>query len=313
MKKNSTIYVAGHTGLVGSSIVRSLIESGYDEIVGAPHKELDLTDKSQVNRFFEEHKPTYVINAAAKVGGIHANDKYPADFIYQNLAIQTNLIDACYKYDVAKFMFLGSVCIYPKFAPVPVKEDSLLTGELEPTNQWYATAKIAGIKMCQAYRKQYGCDFVSVMPCNLYGVGDNFHPENSHVIPALIRRFLEARDNNAPSVTCWGTGAARREFLYVDDMADACVFLMNNYSNAEIINIGFGEDYTIKELVELIAELTDYKGTILWDSAKPDGTPKRILDSTKLFSLGWKPKVSLREGLTKTIEWYKVQGEKKKV
>lgn len=311
MKKNSKIYVAGHTGLVGSSIVRNLTENGYDDIVGASHKELDLTDKAQVNEFFERNRPVHVINAAAKVGGIHANDKYPAEFIYQNLSIQTNLIDACYKYDVAKFMFLGSVCIYPKFAPVPVKEESLLTGELEPTNQWYATAKIAGIKMCQAYRKQYERDFISVMPCNLYGVGDNFHPENSHVIPALIRRFLEAKDNNAPTVTCWGTGAARREFLYVDDMADACVFLMDNYSDSQIINIGFGADYTIKELVEMISAIIGYDGEIVWDSSKPDGTPKRILDSSKLFTLGWSPKVSLRAGLTKTIEWYKVQREKK--
>jgi GDP-L-fucose synthase len=203
-------------------------------------------------------------------------------------------------------MFLGSVCIYPKFAPVPVKEEYLLTGELEPTNQWYATAKIAGIKMCQAYRKQYGSDFVSVMPSNLYGQGDNFHLENSHVIPALLRKFLEAKETNSPTVTCWGTGAARREFLYVDDMADACLFLMNNYSDERIINIGFGEDYTIRELVEIILEVTEYKGEIVWDVSKPDGTPKRLLDMTRLFDLGWKPKVSLREGLTKTLEWYKL-------
>lgn len=309
MDISSKIFVAGHTGLVGSSIVRRLRTNGFFNIVTAGHSQLDLTKKELVEQYFYIKQPEYVINAAARVGGIHANDKYSAEFIYQNLAIQTNIIDACHNHGVKKLMFLGSVCIYPKYAPVPVKEEYLLTGELEPTNQWYATAKIAGIKMCQAYRKQYGDDFVSVMPCNLYGEGDNFHPENSHVIPALLRKFLDAKANNAPTVTCWGTGAARREFLYVDDMAYACEFLMDNYSDGKIINIGFGEDYTIKELVELIAELTDYKGTIVWDSSKPDGTPKRVLDTTRLFNLGWRPKISLREGLTKTLNWYKLQTE----
>lgn len=313
MNQTDKIYVAGHTGLVGSALVRQLRANGYHNIITVPHKQVDLTNKLHVDAFFEQERPEYVFDAAARVGGIHANNTYPAEFIYQNLAIQTNLIDACHRYGVKKLVFLGSVCIYPKYAEVPVKEESLLTGELEPTNQWYAVAKIAGIKTCQAYRKQYGDDFVSVMPCNLYGVGDNFHPENSHVIPALMRRFLEAKEIDLPSVTCWGTGKARREFLYVDDMADACIFVMNNYSEEQIINIGYGEDYTIKELVESIAEVTDYKGTIEWDTTKPDGTPKRILDTSKLFNLGWKPKVSLKQGLTKTIEWYKTQAHIREV
>jgi GDP-L-fucose synthase len=304
MNKYSKIYVAGHTGLVGSSLIRNLNNNGYTQTVYETHKRLDLTNPQHVDDFFYIKQPEYVFLAAAKVGGIHANNTYPAEFIYNNLAIQTNIIHAACTFQVKKLMFLGSVCIYPKYAEVPVKEESLLTGELEPTNQWYAVAKIAGIKMCQAYRRQYGCDFISVMPCNLYGVGDNFHPENSHVIPALIRKFVEAKKNNLSTVACWGTGAARREFLYVDDMADACVFLMNNYSDERIINIGFGVDYTIKELTELIAELVGYKGDIIWDISKPDGTPKRMLDCSRLFDLGWKPKVSLKDGLTKTIEWY---------
>lgn len=311
MDKSSKIYITGHTGLVGSALWRNLYNQGYTNLIGATHKQLDLTDPNEVMVAFSQSKPDYVINAAAKVGGIHANDVMPADFIYQNLAIQTNIINACHEHKVKKLMFLGSVCIYPKYAEVPVKEESLLTGELEPTNQWYAVAKIAGIKMCQAFRKQYNDDFVSVMPCNLYGVGDNFHPMYSHVIPALIRKFLEAKQRGDKVVTCWGTGAARREFLYVDDMADACVFLMNNYSAEQIINIGFGEDYTIKELVELIAELTEFEGQIAWDASKPDGTPKRILDTSKLFNLGWKPKVSLREGLTRTIKWYRLHEQNK--
>lgn len=308
MEKSSRIYVAGHTGLVGSALTLHLKSEGYHQLV-IPDRRLDLTLRQEVDSFFYVNRPEYVFLAAAKVGGIHANDKYAAEFIYQNLAIQTNVIDACHKYGVKKLVFLGSVCIYPLHAPVPVKEEYLLTGPLEPSNQWYATAKIAGIKMCQAYRKQYGSDFVSVMPCNLYGPGDNFHLDNSHVIPALIRKFLDAKNNNLPTVTCWGTGAARREFLYVYDMVDACTFLMNNYSDERIINIGFGEDYTIKELVELVAELTNYQGEIVWDTSKPDGTPKRILDTTRLFDLGWRPKVSLRRGLTNTIEWYKLQTE----
>jgi GDP-L-fucose synthase len=307
MNKDSRIYVAGHTGLVGSSIMRYLKSQGYYKVTGVKRSDVDLMNRNQVDAWFHTYRPEYVFLAAARVGGIHANDTYPADFIYQNLEIQNNVINAAHVYGVKKLMFLGSVCIYPKYAEVPVKEESLLTGELEPTNQWYAVAKIAGIKMAQAYRKQFADDFISVMPCNLYGVGDNFHLENSHVIPALIRKFVYAKQNNVPTVGVWGTGNARREFLYVDDMADACAFVMNNYSDSQILNIGFGADYTIKELVELIAELTQYEGTIVWDTSKPDGTPKRMLDTTKLQNLGWKPKVSLREGLTKTLEWYKLQ------
>ena len=305
MNKNSKIYVAGSTGLVGSAITKKLGGECYTDILGSLHKDLNLTSALSVNEWFYNHKPEYVFLAAAQVGGIHANNTYPAEFIYNNLAIQTNVIEQCRNSNVKKLMFLGSVCIYPKYAEIPVKESSLLSGELEPSNQWYAVAKIAGIKMCQAYRRQYGCDFISVMPCNLYGVGDNFHPENSHVIPALIRKFVDAKNKNLPDVTCWGTGTARREFMYVDDMADACIFLMNSYSEEEIINIGCGVDYTIKELVDMIVELTEYNGKIIWDTTKPDGTPKRMLDSSRLFELGWQPKVSLREGLTKTIEWYK--------
>jgi GDP-L-fucose synthase len=306
MEKNNNIEVLGGTGLVGSAIIRNLQAAGYENVKSPTHQTIDLTNQLSVDVHFQYSRPQYVFLAAAKVGGIHANDKFPAEFIYNNLAIQTNVINACKNSGVKKLMFLGSVCIYPKYAEVPVKEESLLTGELEPTNQWYATAKIAGIKMCQAYRKQYGSDFVSVMPCNLYGENDNFHPLNSHVIPALIRRFVDAKEQNLPVVTCWGTGAARREFMYVDDMADACVFLMNTYSDAEIINIGCGVDYTIKELVENIAEIVGYKGDIQWDTSKPDGTPKRMLDSTKLFDLGWRPKYGLKEGLTKAINWYKL-------
>lgn len=304
MEKTSRIYIAGHKGLVGSSLIRILQSKGYTNIFTATRKEVDLTNPILVNRWFDENKPEYVFDCAAKVGGIYANVTFPAEFIYDNLQIQNNLIDSAHRHNAKKFMFLGSVCIYPKYAETPVKEESLLTGELEPTNQWYAIAKIAGIKMCQAYRKQYGKDFVSVMPCNLYGVNDNFHPTNSHVIPALIRKFVEAKRTNAPYVECWGTGVARREFLYVDDMTDALEFLMNNYSNMEIINIGCGYDVTIADLVVMISTLVDYKGKIIWDSTKPDGTPKRMLDTTKLFDLGWTPRISLEEGLKKSIQWF---------
>lgn len=306
MEKASRIYVAGHKGLVGSSLVRTLQAKGYTNIVTTTRKEVDLTNPGLVDSWFNAYKPEYVFDCAAKVGGIYANATFPAEFIYDNLQIQNNLIDSAHRHNAKKFMFLGSVCIYPKYAETPVKEKTLLTGELEPTNQWYAVAKIAGIKMCQAYRKQYGKDFVSVMPCNLYGVNDNFHPTNSHVIPALIRKFVDAKTNKAEYVECWGTGMARREFLYVDDMTDALEFLMNNYSDMEIINIGCGYDVTIAELVVMIAKLVDFKGKIMWDRTKPDGTPKRMLDTTKLFNLGWKPKISLEEGLTRSIEWFKV-------
>lgn len=306
MEKTSKIYVAGHKGLVGSSLIRTLQTKGYTNIITATRLEVDLTNPILVNRWFDDNKPEYVFDCAAKVGGIYANSTFPAEFIYDNLQIQNNLIDSAHRYNVKKFMFLGSVCIYPKYAETPVKEETLLTGELEPTNQWYAVAKIAGIKMCQAYRKQYGRDFISVMPCNLYGINDNFHPTNSHVIPALIRKFVNAKINAADHVNCWGTGMARREFLYIDDMTDALEFLMNNYSDNEIINIGGGCDVTIEELVVMISKLVDFKGTIIWDSSKPDGTPKRMLDTTKLFNLGWRPKTSLEEGLTKSINWFKM-------
>ncbi len=306
MEKNNSIAVLGARGLVGSALVRNLTFVGYENIKCPTRETIDLENQLSVNIEFQCNKFQYVFLAAAKAGGIHANNTFPADFISDNLAIQTNVIRACKAHGVKKLLFLGSVCIYPKYAEVPVKEESLLTGELEPTNQWYAVAKIAGIKMCQAYRKQYGCDFISVMPCNLYGMNDNFHPLNSHVIPALIRKFVEAKEKNLSIVECWGTGYARREFMYVDDMADACVFLMNTYSDERIINIGCGVDYTIRELVESISEIVGYKGDIQWDTSKPDGTPKRLLDSTRLFDMGWRPKIGLKEGLTKAINWYRL-------
>lgn len=304
MNKNSKIYIAGHKGLVGSAILRLLQNQGYTNLVYRTHKELDLTIQNEVSEFFKVEKPEYVFLAAAKVGGIHANNVYPADFIYQNLQIQTNVIHNSYLNKVKKLMFLGSVCIYPKFAEVPVKEESLLTGMLEPTNDAYAIAKISGIKMCQSYRKQYGCDFISTMPCNLYGVNDNFHPTNSHVLPALIRRFHEAKINNLSEVVCWGDGSARREFMDADDVADACLFLMEKYSSDQIINIGSGKDYTIKEIVELIKDIVGYTGNITWDTSKPNGTPKRLLDNNKLLNLGWNPKVDLKIGLKNAYKWY---------
>jgi len=304
MNKNSKIYIAGHKGLVGSAIVRLLEKENYTNLVYRTHKELDLTNQLEVEKFFKTENPEYVFLAAAKVGGIHANNTYPAQFIYENIQIQTNVIHNSYLNKVKKLMFLGSVCIYPKFAEVPVKEESLLTGMLEPTNDAYAIAKISGIKMCQSYRKQYGCDFISTMPCNLYGVNDNFHPTNSHVLPALIRRFHEAKINNLSEVVCWGDGSARREFMDADDVADACLFLMEKYSSDQIINIGSGKDYTIKEIVELIKDIVGYTGNITWDTSKPNGTPKRLLDNNKLLNLGWNPKVYLKIGLKNAYNWY---------
>ena len=304
MNKDSKIYIAGHRGLVGSAILRLLEKEGYTNVIYKTRNELDLTDQKSTLNFFQTENPEYVFLAAAKVGGIHANNVYSADFITENLQIQTNVITSAYKIGVKKLMFLGSVCIYPKFAEVPVKEESLLTGMLEPTNDAYAIAKIAGIKMCQSYRKQYGCDYVSVMPCNLYGINDNFHPTNSHVLPALIRRFHEAKINNLNEVVCWGDGSARREFMNADDIADACLFLMNKYSSEEIINISYGVDYTIKEIVELIKEIVGYTGNIVWDTSKPNGTPKRLLDNSKLSKLGWTSKVDLKNGLQNTYRWY---------
>jgi len=305
MNKNDKIFVAGHKGLVGSAIVRELKNQGYTNILTVDKSVVNLKSQTDVDSWFSENKPDYVFLAAAKVGGIHANNVYPAEFIHDNISIQNNVINACHINKVQKLMFLGSVCIYPKYAPVPVKEEYLLTGELESTNKPYAISKISGIIQCQSYNRQYNDNFVSVMPCNLYGIHDNFHPTNSHVLPALIRRFHEAKSNNLSEVVCWGDGSARREFLNSTDMASACVFLMNNYDSSDIINIGYGEDYTIKEIVEIIKEVVGYDGNIIWDTTKPNGTPKRILDSTKLFNLGWKPKVELRDGLNEAYGWFK--------
>ena len=304
MEKHSTIFVAGHKGLVGSAIIRKLKESGYTNIITRNRQNCDLTNPILVKQLFSENRIDYVFDAAAKVGGIKANDTYSAEFIYQNTMIQTNLIHYAYKYFVKKFCFLGSVCIYPKFAPTPVKEESLLCGDLEPTNEGYAVAKIHGIEMLKMYNKQYGFKGVSLMPCNLYGPGDNFHPENSHVIPALIRRFHEAKESNAESVACWGDGSPMREFMYSDDVADACLFAMDHYENAELINVGSGEDVSIKELSETIARVVGYNGRIEWDTSKPNGTPKRPLDYSKISSLGWKPSYELEKGLYDAYKWY---------
>jgi len=297
VEKQAKIYVAGHRGMVGSAIYRKLTELGYTNIVTRTSKELDLRDQQAVKEFFESEKPEYVFLAAAKVGGIMANNTYRADFIYENLAIQNNVIHFAHENNVEKLMFLGSSCIYPKMAPQPLNEDSLLTGTLEYTNEPYAIAKIAGIKMVESYRLQYGDKYISVMPTNLYGINDNYHPQNSHVLPALIRRFHEAKEANAPSVTIWGSGTPLREFLYADDLADACVFLMENYDELQFINIGVGEDISIKELAETIQEVVGYKGKLEFDSSKPDGTPRKLMDVSKLHSLGWKHKINLKEGI----------------
>ncbi len=283
--------------MVGSAIYRKLTELGYNNIVTRTSQELDLRNQQAVADFFNEEKPDYVFLAAAKVGGIMANNTYRADFIYENMAIQNNVIKSSYDNEVTKLMFLGSSCIYPKMAPQPLKEDLLLTGTLEPTNEPYAIAKIAGIKMAEAFRDQYGCNFISVMPTNLYGINDNYHPQNSHVLPALIRRFHEAKVNNLDEVVIWGTGTPLREFLFSDDLADACVFLMNNYNEKQFVNIGIGEDLSIKDLAELIKEVIGYKGSISFDSSKPDGTPRKLMDVSKLHALGWKHKINLREGI----------------
>lgn len=304
MNKASKIYVAGHRGLVGSAIVRNLVAKGYSNILTRTSSELDLTNQQAVDDFFSAEKPDYVFLAAAKVGGILANDTYPADFIYKNIMIEANIIQAAYQSKVKKLLSLGSTCIYPKMAEQPLKEEYLLTGPLEPTNQWYAVAKIAGIKMCQAYRLQYGCDFISAMPTNLYGPGDNYDLETSHVMPALIRKFYEAKINSSPSVTIWGSGTPRREFCHVDDCANACVFLMQNYSDAEIINIGVGEDVTIKALGHLVQSAVGYEGAIVFDSTKPDGTPRKLVDVTRIKSLGWAPEVSLEQGLKDSYQWF---------
>ena len=288
MDKNAKIYVAGHRGMVGSAIVRNLEQKGYVNIIGRTSKELDLIRQSDVENFFEEEKPEYVFLAAAKVGGIYANNKYPAEFIYNNLMIETNIIHSAYKYSVKKLLFLGSSCIYPKMAPQPIKEEYLLTGPLEPTNEAYAIAKISGIELCKFYRRQYGCDFISVMPTNLYGINDNFDLETSHVLPALLRKFHEAKINGDQEVVIWGTGKPRREFLYVDDLADACVHLIKNYSDEGHINVGTGEDLEIIELANIIKEIVGFKGLIVNDLTKPDGTPRKLLDVSLLESTGWR-------------------------
>lgn len=305
MDRNSKIYVAGHNGLVGSAILRKLEAEGYSNLVLRTRDELDLCDSVAVRDFFELERPEYVFLAAAKVGGIWANSHYPADFIYSNLAIQLNVIHSSYLCGVKKLLFLGSSCIYPKFAPQPIKEEYLLTGELEPTNEAYAVAKIAGIKMCQSYNHQYGTSFISAMPTNLYGPNDNFDIENSHVLPALIRKFHEAKEINAPSVVVWGTGKPRREFLHVDDLADACLFLMHRYDDGRLVNIGSGEDLTIEELALLVKEVVGYKGEIEFDTSKPDGMARKLLEVGKLHSLGWRPRISLRRGIEDTYGWYK--------
>ena len=301
MNKTDCIFVAGHKGLVGSAIVRKLKDQGYQNILTRDRNRLDLTNSLHVKEFFETHRVDYVFDAAARVGGIHANDAYSAEFIYQNTMIQTNLIHWAYKYFVKKFVFLGSVCIYPKFAETPVKEESILTGELEPTNEAYAIAKIHGIEMLKMYNKQYGFKGVSLMPSNLYGPGDNFHPENGHVIPALMTKFSNAGD----VVTCWGDGTPMREFTYVDDLADACMFAVEHYDNAELINVGSGQDVSIFHLAHKIAALTGFKGKIEWDTSRPNGTPKRPLDYSKITAKGWKPKYDLDTGLAKAYEWFK--------
>ena len=301
MDKLAKIYIAGHKGMVGSAIERKLRAEGFGNIIFKSSNELDLRNQNMVNSFFIENKPDFVILAAAKVGGIHANNTYRADFIYDNLMMEANIIHASYLNKVKKMLFLGSSCIYPKMAPQPLKEEYLLSGYLEVTNQPYAIAKIAGIEMCDSYRAQYGCNFISAMPTNLYGTNDNYHPENSHVLPALIRRIILAKKNNDSNVIIWGSGNPRREFMHVDDLADACYFLMNNYDELGIVNIGWGEDLTIKELATLIASEVGYNGVLEFDITKPDGTPQKLMDTTKLTKLGWKPSIKIQDGIRRTI------------
>lgn len=305
MNKDSKIFIAGHKGLVGSSIMRYLQKEGYTNIIVRDREELDLTSQTNVVEFFKTESPEYVFLAAARVGGIVANDTYSADFIRDNLLIQTNIIDSAYKNGVKKLLFLGSSCVYPKVAPQPIKEEYLMTSELESTNKAYAIAKIAGIVMCQSYNKQYGTDFISVMPTNLYGPNDNFDPETSHVLPALIRKFHDAKEQGKSEVVLWGTGSPMREFLYVDDLASACVYLMDHYDGSEVINIGTGVDMTIKDLAELIKKEVGYTGNIVWDESKPDGTPRKLLDVSKLHNLGWEHSVELADGIKMVYQWYK--------
>lgn len=297
MQKTDKIYIAGHTGMVGSAILQALVTDGFTNLVCRTSKELDLRNQAAVDEFFSEAKPQYVFMAAAKVGGIVANNTYRADFLYDNLMIVSNVVHAAYKNGVTKLLFLGSSCIYPKMAPQPIKEEYLLTGLPEPTNEPYAIAKIAGIKLCETYREQYGANFISVMPTNLYGKNDNYHSENSHVLPALICRLHEAKQQGLPEVVIWGSGIPKREFLFADDLAEACLFLMKNYNEKEIVNIGCGEDITIKELAELIKEITGFEGALVYDTTKPDGTPRKLLDVTKINTLGWHYKIKLKEGI----------------
>src|SRR5659263_348207 len=307
MNLQSKIYIAGHRGMAGSAILRSLESRGYHNFITRTHSELDLTNQQSVNNFFETQRPEYIFLAAAKVGGILANSTYPAEFIYENLMIEANVIHAAYTTGVNKLLFLGSSCIYPRLAPQPLKEEYLLTGELEATNEAYAVAKIAGIRMCKHYNQQYGTNFISVMPTNLYGPNDNYDLETSHVMAALIRKFHDAKKNNVQQVVVWGTGAPRREFLHVDDMADACVYLMENYDASDIgefVNIGLGEDVTIRELAELIGDIAGYNGEIVYDTTKPDGTPQKLLDVSRLHKLGWNARISLKDGIKQAYEWY---------
>lgn len=305
MNKTDKIYVAGHRGLVGSAIVRNLKSKGYNNIVGRTHKELELTDQQAVRAFFEEERPDVVVLAAAKVGGINANNTTPAEFIYDNMQVQCNVIHCCHQYGIKKLLFLGSTCIYPKMAPQPIPEDALLTGPLETTNEAYAVAKIAGMEMCKFYKRQYGDDFISCMPTNLYGPHDNYDLSGSHVLPAMIRKFHEAKLNHAPSVELWGTGTPLREFLYVDDMADACVFLLENYNGEQHVNIGTGKEITIRELAEMVKKTVGFEGEIIWNDSMPDGTPRKLTDVTKLHSLGWRHKVELEEGIRMAYDWFK--------
>ena len=304
MEKTAKVFVAGHRGLVGSAISRQLRSNGYERLLERTHAELDLTCQQAVDAFFQMERPEYVFLAAAKVGGILANNSYPADFIYQNLMMETNVIQAAYRSGVKKLLFLGSSCIYPRLCPQPIREEYLMTGPLEPTNEPYAMAKLAGISLCNAYRRQYGCNFISVMPANLYGPGDNFDLDNSHVLPALLRKFHEAKVKNHDSVTIWGSGAPRREFLFVDDLAEACVFLMQQYNEAGIVNIGTGQDQTIAELAAMVADALRYKGELVYDRTKPDGTPQKLLDVCKISALGWQAKTDLLHGLAKTYAWF---------
>lgn len=302
MNKNARIYIAGHRGMVGSAIWRELHRQGFGNLIGRSRAELDLLDSTAVAKFFDAEKPEFVFVAAARVGGILANDTQPASFIFDNLQMQNNVIENSRRAGVKKLLFLGSSCVYPKFAPQPIKEDALLSGPLEPTNEWYAVAKIAGIKLCQAFRRQYQCDYISAMPTNLYGPNDNYDLQTSHVLPALIRKFHEARVSGAKTVTCWGTGSPYREFLHADDLASACVFLMDHYSEEKIINVGSGSELTIKELSELIGRIVGFKGEIIWDKSKPDGTPRKFMDSSRMFALGWKPSIDLEKGIRLAYE-----------